>query len=408
MSKDSILMISVDALPQIGGISIMAHELANAFVNNGHKVIFLAPQGCYTPTDFSRKYLLYADFEYNKHNRAGDGAPAEDIRLEKLYTRIIEDHDVKQIILLHPFHYAVAAINTSETFDNKVKVSTYFHGYELRSQVNNNYPKTLDKLVNNKVIGTLRERTFYTVAKSNFLFTNSHYTSSILDPFSIKPDVHVTGCGLEGDLARSIDVEQLKYDKTKMRLAHKVPDNQVIFTYAGRLVETKNIQRIISFLPYMPEAKLIIIGDGPYKSNLEEYAETLGVTKQCDFRGFIDETEKHELLLLSDFHFLMSKANEEKGNVEGFGISLLEGAAFGALPVSSGEGGMVDVVQDGITGLCFGHEILPETVINELQNIFKDKEQYNNIVNNSINNIKQKYNWDSIAQNIATIWDTEA
>ncbi|MEX2007037.1 MAG: glycosyltransferase family 4 protein [Candidatus Saccharimonadales bacterium] len=110
------------------------------------------------------------------------------------------------------------------------------------------------------------------------------------------------------------------------------PRRQVVFL--GRLVERKGCGYLLKAFAKvhkkLPDARLIIAGDGPDKAKLVRKAKRLGVSKAVTFRGFVTEAEKTKLLANADIACFPSTGGES------FGIVLLEAMAAGSGVVLAG------------------------------------------------------------------------
>jgi colanic acid/amylovoran biosynthesis glycosyltransferase len=137
--------------------------------------------------------------------------------------------------------------------------------------------------------------------------------------------------------------------------------------FVARLVEKKGCTHLIQAMHQVqsrfPDARLVIIGDGPERSSLEAQARSLGV--QCDFRGAqpssVVRQEMHSARV-----FCVPSVTARSGDSEGLGIVFAEAQAMGVPVVSSLHGGIPEVVSDGVTGLLAperDHEQLAQHII---------------------------------------------
>jgi phosphatidylinositol alpha-1,6-mannosyltransferase len=132
----------------------------------------------------------------------------------------------------------------------------------------------------------------------------------------------------------------------------------VLLTLA-RLEPRKGVDMVIRTLPDIlkthPKALYIVAGGGEDRPRLEKLALDNGVGRQVHFAGAVDGPAKAALFSLADA-FLMP-ARREGNSVEGFGIVYLEAAWYGVPSLAGREGGAVDAVRDGETGLlCNGDD----------------------------------------------------
>lgn len=131
----------------------------------------------------------------------------------------------------------------------------------------------------------------------------------------------------------------------------------------GRVGRRKNHEltfRAISILPenIKPKIRYDIVGIGPDIAKLTQLAKDLGVAELVQFRGFLESDEIRDLLNKADL-FTMPSKNFKKttdGDVEGFGIVLVE-ANFCKTPVvGSYDNGTESAVKEGINGFLVDFE----------------------------------------------------
>jgi len=112
-------------------------------------------------------------------------------------------------------------------------------------------------------------------------------------------------------------------------------DHSVIGTVT-RLVHAKGVERLLQrfrdIRTRVPEAKLLIVGDGEARRHLEGFAKRLGVAEAVRFAGSVADT-RVALSAMDLFVFVPAVQ-------EGFGLSLLEAMASGLpiVAVKQGEG----------------------------------------------------------------------
>lgn len=145
-------------------------------------------------------------------------------------------------------------------------------------------------------------------------------------------------------------------DPTAIRVRHGVGDAPVILTVA-RLVEKKGVDVVLRALPFIlravPEARYLIVGDGPLRSQLQALAEELCVTQHALFVGAIDHRSPDLPRYYSacDVYVMPSRTLNSEGEIESFGISYLEASACGKPVIGGRGGGTAEAVQENVTGL---------------------------------------------------------
>jgi len=95
-------------------------------------------------------------------------------------------------------------------------------------------------------------------------------------------------------LYNAIDPESLQlpagYSRTSYRYRFSIPENALVVGACGRLSWEKGYDLLVKafhmILQYVPECYLLIAGDGPERSKLEELAAALGVADRVIFAGY--------------------------------------------------------------------------------------------------------------------------
>jgi len=380
----------------------MAHNLANAFSTAGHRTVMVGPRGSYVPYGLPQHYHLYDDFQSNVKRRERDGVFEEDRRIGEVLSAIFAEYEIDHVLLAHPFYYGVMAID--EARKAGIAVSALFHGFEMRSQLVGGYPDDLGGLVARRQVDTLAQRAFYVVAQADELIANSSYTRAVLEGFGTGKDIHVCGCGIDLDYAEKMtnptdSPAQPAGDVT----ADSVPvAGERTLAYVGRLYDHKKVDRLIDIVAAHDGLRAVIVGDGPARGKLEDLASRLASGK-VRFEGAVDEVRKWEILTEADGLALLSEPNEAFGHVEGFGIVLLEGGFAGCVPVSSGTGGMVDVVQDGENGIVIAPDLPAGEAAERLYALLGPHER-DRLVKNARAQVRDRYNWQAIAAEMAARW----
>jgi glycosyltransferase involved in cell wall biosynthesis len=133
--------------------------------------------------------------------------------------------------------------------------------------------------------------------------------------------------------------------------------------YMGRLKKYKSVDHLLRafaiLLRGMPDAKLVVIGEGDDRSDLERSARQLGMEASVRFTGFVSEEEK--VRLLQEVWFLVNPSS-----VEGWGLTVIEANACGTPVIASDVPGLRDAVKDGETGILYPYgniEVLAEQMI---------------------------------------------
>ncbi len=125
------------------------------------------------------------------------------------------------------------------------------------------------------------------------------------------------------------------------------PKDTKILLYAGRLEEYKGVQHAVDALPYLPGYRLVVIGRGPYKTELKRRVEGAGLAGRVKFLEGLMRTELLRWYATADAFVLLS-------SFESYGITVAEALAAGTPCIVARSSSLAEFV-DG--GLCRGVDL---------------------------------------------------
>ena len=170
-------------------------------------------------------------------------------------------------------------------------------------------------------------------------------------------------------VARGIDrkrVSVVRCGLTQEAYGVRVPPEsrrEPVVVFVGRLRRYKGAQYAIRAFPRVlervPEARLRIVGDGPYRGDLEALARRQGVAARVEFLGAVSAGAKVDALNAAQVALAPSPK-------EGWGLTVIEANACGAPVVASRSPGLVESVREGETGLLVPHgdvEALADAIV---------------------------------------------
>jgi phosphatidylinositol alpha-1,6-mannosyltransferase len=221
----------------------------------------------------------------------------------------------------------------------------------------------------------------------------SRYTASLCNRVT-KRDVAVIGGGLDR-----------KYLQDKANDPTHAQDKEFTFLSVGRLIERKGCGLVIESLArirhLLPNWRYVIIGNGPYESELRDLAVKHNLAENIQILVNVGSEELLEWYRVSDVFVMVSREIPEKGEVEGLGLVYMEaGGAF--LPVIAGRtGGVVDVVKDGVNGLLVDPFSLEE-VSQAVLKVYSDADLRKSLGENGRGLAEKEWRWEKVAQRILT------
>lgn len=176
-------------------------------------------------------------------------------------------------------------------------------------------------------------------------------------------------------------------------------NNDVIIGSVGRLASEKGhlylIEAAVIILKVIPQAKFLIIGDGPYRKKLEDYAGNLGITESVRFLGLRKDIP--QLLSIMDVFVLPSL-------YEGQGIAVVEAMAMALPVVATRVGGVVEVIIDGETGIL----VLPGTskaIADAAAFLLKNKEKAKSMGRDARLRVERYFGVDLMVKKIENLYN---
>lgn len=354
------MKIGVVCYPTYGGSGVVATEIGLGLARKGHEIHFItnarpARLGSFAENIFLHevKPIDYPLFEYS---------PYETSLASKLVDVIIhEDLDLLHVHYAIP-HAAVAFMAKSilASKGKDIPVVTTLHGTDIT------------------IVGI--DGSFAPVVK--FSIDQSDGVTAVSD-FLAKETVDKLG--VENDIKviyNFIDFERFKkHDKDHFKKAI-APNGEKIIIHTSNFRKVKRAEDVILAFEKIHKkvpCKLIMIGDGPERSKLENLCRQIGLCDEIRFLG--KQSAVEELLAISDL-FMLPSSNES------FGLAALEAMACEVPVVSTNVGGIPEVNIHGETGyLCEVGDI--QTMADHAIKLLSNPELHSQFCSNAQNRASQ-------------------
>lgn len=175
--------------------------------------------------------------------------------------------------------------------------------------------------------------------------------------------------------------------------------DETILISVGRLAPEKNwdtlVQAFAKVYPKHKDLRLVLIGDGPSKGDLQSLAAELGVAERVTFLGSIPFDEVPSYLKTADL-FSFASVTETQGLVT------IEAMAAG-LPVVSVDGsGTRDIVEPGKQGLLTDNN--PEALAKGLDDLLSDPHQMKRFSNGALKKAKT-FDVNLLSRQIVSVYE---
>jgi len=197
-------------------------------------------------------------------------------------------------------------------------------------------------------------------------------------------NVNVLPVGL--DLKKNI----IKCSLDKEILTFK-SDFQYVLLYVGKIESRRNPLFLIDILYSLKElglnVGLIVVGDGPLKISMVNYAHKKSVMDQLLLITSIPNNEIYDVFKKSDVVLLPS-------NNEIYGMVVLEALLNGIPVIATPEAGPISILQNKILGTCLPLNV--DNWVNAIQFYFRNTQNQRNKLYR-IRSIMKNYNWEFIA-----------
>ncbi len=316
------MKIGITCYPTYGGSGVVATELGKALADKGHSIHFVSYALPHRLRTFSEN-VYFHEVEFSSY-------PLFEHQLYalSLASKMIEVIEYENLDLLH-VHYAiphaVSGYLAQQILRKKgynIKMITTLHGTDI----------TLAGL----------EPSFlplvkFSIEESDGVTCVSRFLKEkTLTNYQIEKDIKVINNFIDTNLFKPIKNEALR--------KHLAPNGEKILVHTSNFRPVKRVSdtiRVLNLVKKEVPAKLLLIGDGPDRSECERLSRELNIQKDVIFLGKQDGLT--DILGASDLFLMPSQS-------ESFGLSALEAMACGVPAITSSVGGLPELVLHNQTG----------------------------------------------------------
>jgi len=167
---------------------------------------------------------------------------------------------------------------------------------------------------------------------------------------------------------------------TVKSLAQKYGIDLLLRAFAG-LVADADVRALPS------ECRLLIVGDGPQRAELEALARELGIAPRTEFAGAVAHADVPAWLNRLDVYAAPSRLDSES-----FGVAVIEASACALPVIVSDVGGLPEVVRDGETGLVVPRDNVP-ALRAALKRLVLDAALRDRLGRAGREHVKREYEW---------------
>ncbi|MBL7705523.1 MAG: N-acetyl-alpha-D-glucosaminyl L-malate synthase BshA [Taibaiella sp.] len=318
------MKIGIVCYPTFGGSGVLATELGMALADKGHDVHFITYQqpvrlaNSFRPNIFFHEVSVpvYPLFDFPPYESA----------LVSTMVSVVNNYDLD---VLH-VHYAIPHAS-----------SAYF-AQQILKDAGKNIPY-ITTLHGTDITLVGRDKTYapivtFSLNQSTAITAVSHnLKQETLSNFNIQKEIDV--------IYNFVDVQRFQRKEKEHFKRMIAPNGERIITHVSNFRKVKRVDDVIKIFEKIRKevpSKLIMIGDGPERTEAEELVKQF-CNLQTDVRFLGKQEQVEEIFSISDL-FLLPSAYES------FGLAALEAMACGIPVISSNAGGLPEINQQGVTG----------------------------------------------------------
>lgn len=205
--------------------------------------------------------------------------------------------------------------------------------------------------------------------------------------------------------AKAFHVEQVQADRVRAQL--NLGREDVMILAVGRMVYKKGFSFLVDAMPKIlqrtPHARLVLVGYGDLRDELEQRARALGLNGHVTFAGQVKRQDIPAYFAASDIVSVPS-VRDEAGNVDGLPNVVLEGMAAGKPIVASNIAGFPDVIGHGESGL-----LVPEkdsdAIANAVVQLASDADLRERLGAHGRAQVHDNLNWDTVARRFIAVYE---
>ncbi len=317
-----IMKIGITCYPTYGGSGVVATELGLELAARGHQVHFISYAIPHRLNHFVENIFYHevemASYPLFEHS-------LYDISLTSKMLEVIEYENLDLIHVHYAIPHAISAYLAKQIrkkMNSSIKFITTLHGTDITLM-------GLEPSFMPLVKFSIEESDGVTVV-SRFL------KEKTLTNFNIQKEIEV--------IYNFIDINKYRPTESKDFRNHIAPNGEKVLVHTSNFRAVKRVTDTIKILDIVNKqipARLLLVGDGPERSECERLSRELNLQEEVIFLGKQDALP--EILNAADIFLMPSQS-------ESFGLSALEAMACGLPVVSSSVGGLPELIIHNETG----------------------------------------------------------
>ena len=378
-----VLIATAVYYPMVNGVAVFSHNLATGLAQRGNEVAVICPSQTgknHSKTEDGVKVHYLKSTQARVYPDQIHDVPAKKKLLGKEMPHLFYKHSLRVSVfparqikkIMKAFKPDVVHVQVSDPIGlsvvsyarkmNVPVVTTEHNQPEVFTE-----PLHMPKLIKKPVDAMLSSYFYSRQKKSDFVTmpTKQAIDNLIL---SRKKEFKVPVAAV----SNGVDLSNFKPGKASDEIyeKYKIRKNVPTVVYVGRVDPEKKVGLVVDafskVLEKLPEAQLLVVGDGVDRLRIEQNVKKLGAEKSIRILGRVLQPDLYELYRVGD---VFATASE----IETQGIVLIEAAASGLPLIAVNAGAVSEVCITGKNGfLCEPKNV--EQISDSIYNILSDKE----------------------------------
>ena len=372
--------------PSISGVVTSIKMLEKELIKRGHEVHVFAPttnevadnQNLYLlksiPLLVAKKYKYRIATFYSRSK----AKIIKDLNLDILHTQSEFSLGLFGKIISRKFN--IPYVHTYHTmWEDYVHYINPLHSRKL-------YTKKFARIISRNFVN----KASYVIAPSNKTAKYLKYRCKIQKPIAVIP----TGIEIKPfDKNNFSDVE-----KNNLKISLGIKKDEKVVLFLGRIGEEKSLDVVLKnmtevFKKYK-NCKLLIVGDGPSKKNIEDLAKNLNIDDKTIFTGFIDWNLVPKYYSIADIFVNASKTETQ-------GLTFIEAMAASVPIIARYAPNLAEYIHSNENGILIKKD---EELAASILNILTNETLKDNLIKNGISTA-EKFSSKVFADNILKLYE---
>lgn len=323
------MRVGITCYPTYGGSGVVATELGIELASLGHEVHFISYSAPFRLNGRNEGIFYH---EVPVSNYPLFEFPPYDLALASRMAEVAEFYELDILHVHYAIPHSVSALLARQMLaarGRRLPFVTTLHGTDIT------------------LVGLDRSYlpiTRHAIQESDGVTSISEYLKQkTIDDFGVTRPIEVITNFVNCDVYAPIE-DEAKRACARQRLA---PPQDALLVHLSNFRPVKRVVDVIKIFARVVRevpAQLVLIGDGPDRSEAEWLAHDLGIHTRVHFIG--KQESVNQLLPLADLLLMPSQ-------LESFGLVALEAMACKVPSIATHVGGVPEVINDGVTGLLY-------------------------------------------------------